>query len=161
MMWFISFAFLFIAFPKAVFSYLDPSAGSYIMQFIFAMLFSLLFFMRAFWQKIRSLFTRLLNFLKHSLSGGTMPCLLTTINIMLFLGLLLLIPKTASAYLDPGTIGYFIQLLVAAIAGIGFAVKIFWHRVNKGDYSDVSDIKKLNLVGEELYNKIEPYLTVK
>ena len=41
------------------------------------------------------------------------------------------------------------------------ATKIFWHRVNKGDYSDVSDIKKLNLVGEELYGKIEPYLTVK
>ncbi|MBI4931312.1 MAG: helix-hairpin-helix domain-containing protein [Bacteroidetes bacterium] len=41
------------------------------------------------------------------------------------------------------------------------AVKIFWHRVNKGDYSDVSDIKKLNLVGDELYSKIESYLTVK
>jgi len=41
------------------------------------------------------------------------------------------------------------------------AIKIFWHRVNNGDYSDVSQIKKLNLVDEELYSKIAPYLTTK
>ena len=39
------------------------------------------------------------------------------------------------------------------------AVKIFFQRVNKGNYSDVSDIQKLNLADEELYSKIAPYLT--
>ena len=38
------------------------------------------------------------------------------------------------------------------------AVKIFWRRVNKGNYSDVPDILKDNLVDEELYSKIAPYL---
>ena len=41
------------------------------------------------------------------------------------------------------------------------AVKIFWHRVNNGNYSDVSDIQKLNLADAELYSKIASYLTVK
>ena len=40
------------------------------------------------------------------------------------------------------------------------AVKIFWHRVNQGNYSDVSDIKKLNLVDETLFTKLAPYLTI-
>ncbi len=41
------------------------------------------------------------------------------------------------------------------------AVKIFWHRVNHGDYADVEDILKTNLVDEQLYSKLAPYLTVK
>lgn len=40
------------------------------------------------------------------------------------------------------------------------ASNIYWHRINHGNYSDVSDIQKLNLVDEELYSKIAPYLTV-
>lgn len=48
--------------------------------------------------------------------------------MIVFIGLLL-IPKMALAYLDPGTIGYFIQLLVAALAGVGFAIKIFWKSI--------------------------------
>lgn len=41
------------------------------------------------------------------------------------------------------------------------AVKIFMHRVNDGDYSDLQEIKKLNFAEEQLFNKIAPYLTVK
>ncbi|MBI3500209.1 MAG: helix-hairpin-helix domain-containing protein [Bacteroidetes bacterium] len=41
------------------------------------------------------------------------------------------------------------------------AIKIFWHRINKGDYSDVSDIMKDNLVDGETFSKLAPYLTVK
>jgi len=41
------------------------------------------------------------------------------------------------------------------------AVKIYWHRINHGDYSDVSDIKKLNLMDEELFSKLAPYLTTR
>jgi DNA uptake protein ComE-like DNA-binding protein len=41
------------------------------------------------------------------------------------------------------------------------AVKIFFQRTGHGNYSDVSEIKKLNFADEELYAKIAPYLTVK
>lgn len=39
------------------------------------------------------------------------------------------------------------------------AVKIYWHRINHGNYSGVNDILKSNLVDEELYGKIASYLT--
>lgn len=41
------------------------------------------------------------------------------------------------------------------------AVKIFWHRVNKGDYSEVDEIKKLDIIDSVLYSKIVSYLTTK
>jgi DNA uptake protein ComE-like DNA-binding protein len=40
------------------------------------------------------------------------------------------------------------------------AVIIYTHRVNNGDFKDVQEIKELNFVGEELYNKLAPYLKV-
>lgn len=53
--------------------------------------------------------------------------------------LLLLIASTpaAHAYVDPGTGSYVIQLLIAALAGIAFAVKIYWGRI-KGLFSKSS-----------------------
>jgi competence ComEA-like helix-hairpin-helix protein len=41
------------------------------------------------------------------------------------------------------------------------AMKIFMHRVNQGDYSDLQEIKKLNFADEQLFSKIAPYLTIK
>lgn len=41
------------------------------------------------------------------------------------------------------------------------AVKIFWHRMNHGDYIDVQEILKTNLVDEQLFSKLAPYLKVK
>ena len=41
------------------------------------------------------------------------------------------------------------------------ATKIFWHRVNKGDYKEVQEILKTNLVDEQTFSKLAPYLTVK
>ena len=49
--------------------------------------------------------------------------------VPLFTFLFVVFPEIALAYLDPGTIGYFIQLLVATLAGVGFAVKIFWKNI--------------------------------
>lgn len=53
--------------------------------------------------------------------------------------LLLLIASThvAHAYVDPGTGSYVIQLIIAALAGIAFAVKIYWGRI-KGLFSKSS-----------------------
>jgi len=45
--------------------------------------------------------------------------------------LLLSIASThaAHAYVDPGTGSYVIQIIIAALAGIAFAVKIYWGRI--------------------------------
>ena len=40
----------------------------------------------------------------------------------------------AHAYVDPGTGSYVIQILIAALAGAAFAVKIYWGRI-KGIFS--------------------------
>jgi hypothetical protein len=32
-------------------------------------------------------------------------------------------------YLDPGSGSYLIQLLIAALVGIGFAIKLYWRRI--------------------------------
>jgi len=47
--------------------------------------------------------------------------------------LLLLIASTraAHAYVDPGTGSYVIQLLIAALAGIALAVRIYWGRIKR------------------------------
>ena len=40
----------------------------------------------------------------------------------------------AHAYIDPGTGSYVIQLIIAALVGVGFAVKVYWGRI-KGFFS--------------------------
>lgn len=40
-------------------------------------------------------------------------------------------PSISKAYLDPGTMSYFIQALVAILAGVGYAVKIFWSQIKR------------------------------
>lgn len=40
------------------------------------------------------------------------------------------------------------------------AAAIYWHRFNHGNYSDVSDILKENLVDERTFVKIAPYLSI-
>jgi len=51
-------------------------------------------------------------------------------RILLSLTLLLLaLPSTAHAYLDPGTGSYVVQLLIGTVLGGLFAVGMFWRRV--------------------------------
>ncbi|MCP4705541.1 MAG: hypothetical protein GY865_13155 [candidate division Zixibacteria bacterium] len=38
-------------------------------------------------------------------------------------------PRNAYAYLDPGTGSYLFQMLLAALLGGLFALKIFWRRI--------------------------------
>jgi hypothetical protein len=51
-------------------------------------------------------------------------------RVLLLLALLLLaLPSTAHAYLDPGTGSYIVQLLIGTVLGGLFAVGMFWRRV--------------------------------
>ncbi len=43
--------------------------------------------------------------------------------------LCLMVPQKAYAYLDPGTGSYILQLLIGALVGGLFAVKIFWKNI--------------------------------
>jgi hypothetical protein len=38
-------------------------------------------------------------------------------------------PSFAHAYLDPGTTSYILQMLVAALVGGAFVIKLFWTRI--------------------------------
>jgi hypothetical protein len=39
------------------------------------------------------------------------------------------VPSTASAYVDPGTGSYFLQILIAGLLGAAFAVKLYWRKI--------------------------------
>jgi hypothetical protein len=41
----------------------------------------------------------------------------------------LVFPRPAYAYLDPGTGSYILQLILAALLGVAFAVKLFWKNI--------------------------------
>jgi hypothetical protein len=43
--------------------------------------------------------------------------------------LCVLFPRPAHAYLDPGTGSYVLQLILAALVGAAFAVKLFWRNI--------------------------------
>jgi len=50
--------------------------------------------------------------------------------MFIFFGLFYLIfPQAAYAYLDPGTGSYILQIILAALAGLGFTIKIYWTKV--------------------------------
>jgi hypothetical protein len=42
-----------------------------------------------------------------------------------------LLPVALSAYIDPGTGSYILQLIIAAFVGVSFTVKLFWKRIKK------------------------------
>jgi hypothetical protein len=50
-------AFFFLA-PMPAFAYLDPGAGSYVIQFLLAGFAATGFFIRVFWQRIKSFFSK-------------------------------------------------------------------------------------------------------
>ncbi len=49
-------------------------------------------------------------------------------NVIL-VGVLVLVPVKAFAYLDPGTGSYIVQILLAGLFGVLFAVKLFWTNI--------------------------------
>lgn len=52
------------------------------------------------------------------------------------------------AYLDPGSGSFIIQLLIAAVVGIGFVIKVYWKKIkglfnrSPSDKEDDSAIKQ-------------------
>lgn len=46
--------------------------------------------------------------------------------VFLWIAVVMFLPQTAMAYLDPGTGGYVIQVVVGAALGIAFTVKTYW-----------------------------------
>lgn len=51
-------------------------------------------------------------------------------NVVLFFACyLLLMPRIAHAYLDPGTGSLIVQMTVAAVLGVGFALKMYWRKI--------------------------------
>lgn len=50
-------------------------------------------------------------------------------HILMTLFLLSLFPTVAYAYLDPGTGSYVFQVLVGALLGGAFAIKMFWRNI--------------------------------
>jgi hypothetical protein len=55
---------------------------------------------------------------------------LTKKIIYIYLGILYLIfPRTAYAYLDPGTGSYVLQIILAAFVGVAFTIKIYWGKI--------------------------------
>ena len=49
-------------------------------------------------------------------------------TLWIFLGFCIFVP-VAHAYLDPGSGSMMIQLLLAGVAGIGVALKVYWRRL--------------------------------
>ena len=56
------------------------------------------------------------------------PIRLTKVLLVLIL-LSLVFPRPAHAYLDPGTGSLIIQVIVAALLGAAFTVKVYWQNI--------------------------------
>jgi hypothetical protein len=51
-------------------------------------------------------------------------------HLLVFVALLtLIVPTDASAYIDPGTGSYILQIIAAGLLGGLFAIKMFWFQV--------------------------------
>lgn len=54
----------------------------------------------------------------------------TTLRILALAALLqIALTAQASAYIDPGSGSFFVQMLLAGILGAGMAIKAYWHRI--------------------------------
>jgi len=50
---------------------------------------------------------------------------------VLFVGILVIEPDYALAYIDPSAGGLLVQLLLGGLAGIGVLVKLYWGKLTK------------------------------
>ena len=51
---------------------------------------------------------------------------------------LIALSPRAYAYLDPGSTGFFVQMLLAALVGLSFTLKAYWKKI-KGFFSGKKD----------------------
>lgn len=49
--------------------------------------------------------------------------------VLILLLFFLTFPRYVYGYLDPGTGSYVIQVILAAVLGIGVAARLFWHKI--------------------------------
>jgi hypothetical protein len=50
--------------------------------------------------------------------------------MFIFFGMLyLFFPRTAYAYLDPGTGSYILQIILATVFGVAYIIKIYWTKL--------------------------------
>lgn len=61
--------------------------------------------------------------------------------VILFILFDFVITKNAYAYLDPGTGSYILQMIIGALIGALFAIKIYWRRIIKF-FNDIFTRKK-------------------
>ena len=72
-----------------------------------------------------------------------MTTLSKTFKVLFLLSFLIwLFPSEASAYMDPGSGSYIIQMIVAAAVGGAFAIKMFWLNVKLFFYNLFNKKKK-------------------
>lgn len=77
-------------------------------------------------------------------------------KISLMLTVLWLFPISAYAYLDPGAGSVLIQGVLGAIAAIGVAIKLYWHRILK--FLGIRKSKKeLDAEGSQQEHKAEKH----
>jgi hypothetical protein len=43
----------------------------------------------------------------------------------------MIFPLALSAYIDPGTGSYILQVLIAGFVAVSFTIKVFWKRIKK------------------------------
>jgi hypothetical protein len=55
----------------------------------------------------------------------------TTEDIMLFQSLFKMLTLSSIAYLDPGSGSVILQVLIASLVGIGFALRGYWGKIKK------------------------------
>lgn len=53
----------------------------------------------------------------------------TAFPLLFFFGLLILIPQSADAYIDPGSGNLLLQLLLGGVAGLIVIGKLYWYRI--------------------------------
>jgi hypothetical protein len=65
----------------------------------------------------------------QGLSSIMRICLKFTRAALVALALMAVFPAAAFAYIDPGTGSFLVQGILAAVVGVGVALKMFWHRI--------------------------------
>lgn len=53
----------------------------------------------------------------------------SVLGTLVLVGLWVVVPRQAQAYIDPGTGGMMIQMLIAAVAAIGTIATTYWSRI--------------------------------
>ncbi|MFN8391133.1 MAG: hypothetical protein U0136_12655 [Bdellovibrionota bacterium] len=80
---------------------------------------------------------------ESALSGGSVPAKgqSTALLFALALSATLLTPRTAHAYVDPGTGSMVLQLLLAGAAGVGVLWKLVWRRIVRFVRPGATDVR--------------------